>query len=241
MAPAGERHARSISVRRPRTAEHSQHACCWAAHDGRSQLVRDRANGFWIGSPSFRFHPTIKESGPFQPEDAAEIISSFFHDLYRHLADQVPATHWVDDTPFNILHAENLLRLFPQLRLVHIYRHPLDVVASYRTKAWGGSEAGMIALRLAKILQRWMDVREKLPTDVFMEIKLEALVEAPEERLVELCAFAGINMDERLVAAANGLNAAKAHIGRRDRELTGAEGDQCRQQLLPLMAAYGYS
>lgn len=204
------------------------------------QLVRGQANGYWIGSPSFQPQPVIEEAGPFQPEDAADIISSFFHDLYRHLANPAPATHWVDDTPFNILQAGGLLKLFPQLRLVHIYRHPLDVVASYRTKAWGGSGAEMISIRLSNILQRWMDVRKKLPANQFMEIKLESLVENPEDRLAEICAFTGINMDERLLAAANGLNAEKAHIGRWERDLSKAEAELCRQQLQPFLTAYGY-
>ncbi len=202
------------------------------------QLVRNRANGFWIGSPSYRLRLVIEESGPFQPEDAAEIISSFFHDLYRHLAGNPLATHWVDDTPFNILHAKNLLRLFPQLRLAHIFRHPMDVVASYRTKAWGGTEAGMIANRLANILHRWEQVRVSLPRDIVLEIKLESLVENPKETLAEISTFAGIDMDASLMDAANYLGAEKAHIGRWKKDLSGDEADTCRQLLGPFMDAY---
>lgn len=205
------------------------------------QLVSNHANGYWIGSPSYQSRPVIQEAGPFRPEDAAEIISSFFDDLYRHLAGPAPATHWVDDTPFNILHGADLLGLFPQLRLVHIYRHPLDVVASYRTKAWGGSEAGIIAIRLSNILQRWKEVRETLPDNTFMEIKLETLFEDPEDRLAELCTFIGINMDERLLAAGGALEQEKAHIGRWENDLSQAEAEQCRQQLSPFMDAYGYA
>lgn len=205
------------------------------------QLIRNHSKGYWIGSPSYRLQPVIEEAGPFKPEEAAEIIGSFFHDLYGPLAKSANATHWIDDTPFNILHAEGLLNLFPTLRLVHIYRHPLDVVASYRTKFWGGSEPEVIAIRLSNILQRWLSVRNNLPDDVFMEIKLEALAENPNVHLKEICQFSGFDLDAQLLTASKGLSREQAHIGRWQSELSDTEANSCHHHLRPLMDAYGYA
>ncbi len=84
-------------------------------------------------------------------------------------------------------------------------------------------------------------MRENLPADVFMEIKLDTLVENPEKQLAEFCVIMGINMYQRLLAAANGLNRGKARIGRWEREFAHAEAEFCRRRLHPLMASYGYS
>lgn len=203
------------------------------------QLVHRRSKGFWIGSPSYRIRPVIEEAGPLGSGEAAEIIGSFFHDLYRNLAGSESATHWIDDTPFNILHAGALSGLFPQLRLVHVYRHPLDVVASSRTKSWGGTEAEIIAIRVSNILAKWLEVRARLTAGTFMEIGLEKFLENTKDRLAEICEFVDVDVDERLLAA-DGLAREEAHLGRWERDLSRLEADRCRERLQPVMAAYGY-
>lgn len=39
-------------------------------------------------------------------------------------------THFVDHTPWHALHAEDIWRLFPHAKIVHVIRHPASVIAS---------------------------------------------------------------------------------------------------------------
>ncbi len=204
------------------------------------QLIRDRSAGYWIGSPSYRMNPVIQEAGPLDSETAGEIIGSFFHDLYRHRAGSDKVTHWLDDTPFNILHALGLLALFPDMRLLHIHRNPLDVVASYRTKAWGGQETETIARRLSHVFQKWLAVRDQLPAPMYMEIGLEPLLDNPKKVLAELCGFAGLETDQAIIEAAENVVREDAHLGRWKSDLSPQEADKCRELFHPIMTAYGY-
>lgn len=205
------------------------------------QLVCSHTKGHWIGTPSYQWHPVIEETVLLAQEKTATIIASFFHDLYRNLEGSSRATHWVDDTPFNILHAKKLLNLFPEMRLVHIYRHPLDVVASYKSKTWGGTNAEVIAIRVSNILNKWLEEKKLLPAGTYTEIRMESLLEDPKGHMADLCRFIGIEEDESLRVTAETLTLKEAHLSRWQSDLSTQEATLCRKHLHQHMVACGYS
>jgi hypothetical protein len=169
-----------------------------------------------MGSPAFQWKPKIYEAGPFHRQEISPLLAEFIHGLYRALPGKSDKTYWVEDTPYNIVYAYELWTVFPQMRFIHIYRDPLDVLASYRTQAWGGDNVEAIARRLAGVLQRWFALRERLPQETFTEIALEALAERSRYHLTSLCNFIGVEYEHALEQIP--LN--KVNAGRWRRELT---------------------
>jgi hypothetical protein len=193
----------------------------------------------WIGSYPYQRESRVRiyEAGPFAPEAIASIVAEFFHDLYRARAGNGGQTHWVEDTPTNLLHAHELLRLFPNMRLIHIYRDMRDVLASYMTKRWGGDSIEAAARRLSGIMQRWLEIRERLPQQSFMEIGLEMLADAPQVHLTRICEFVGLEYELSLAQ----IPLDRVNAGRWRREL--AQNEVCLVQpwLAPCLKAYGYT
>jgi hypothetical protein len=141
----------------------------------------------------------IYEAGPFEREAAELLVRRFFLDLVGDAAGP-HATHWVEDTPTNLVHARELLQLFPDARLVHIHRDPRDVLASYLTFRWGGDDAVAVARRLDGIYRRWSAVRDELPRGRFLEVSLEQLGADPSKGLDAVCRFCGLVPDPRVLA-----------------------------------------
>jgi hypothetical protein len=108
------------------------------------------------------------------------------------VCDAQNATHFVEDTPFNVLYFDGIRRLLPESRLVHIHRDPRDVVASYVHRTWSPSDPEMAARFYVEIMRRWEAVRESLPPDSFIEVGLAALLDQPEAVLRRVCGFWGL-------------------------------------------------
>lgn len=201
------------------------------------QLVDHYSSGMLISSPPFRLRSQIREAGPYTAEELAAVIESFFDELYRHLAGpSSSATHWLDDTPYNVLHVGELLRLFPTMKFIHIYRDPRDVLASYSTKIWGGDRFDIISRRLAGIYRRWFMIRETLPKECFVEIALESLSEDPLGILIRTCGLLDLPFEEAML----GIPLNKTNSGRWKTDIPAGEMASAIQHLEPAMRQYGY-
>jgi hypothetical protein len=176
------------------------------------------------------------DAGPFEQQEIASLVAEFYHAIFEAVPG-AEKTHWVDDTPFNIVHAPELLTLFPAMRLVHIYRHPLDVLASYRTKAWGGDDVEAIARRLAGVFKQWWSTRERIPAESYFEIGLEKLAENPRENLAEICEFAELPYEKALEE----ISLDKVNAGRWQRELDSSKVQRVMPILTPILKELGYA
>jgi hypothetical protein len=207
-------------------------------HRRLAQLINDLSyattRGSWGGSP-FQLRGRIFETEPGPRPAVEKIMSGFFDDLYAHIS-QNGETHWLEDTPYNILHANELLDLFPAMRLVHIFRDPRDVLASYLHFAWGGGNCDAAARRLAGIYQRWVEIRASLPTDCFIEISLEQLSNDPRNGLKKICDFVGIEFEENLMQ----VPLDKVHAGRWQRDIPIQEQKLVGSLLDRFVELYGY-
>jgi hypothetical protein len=207
-------------------------------HHRLSQLIHDlsyyAARGNWAGSP-WQFQAKIFETEPRPRQQVERIIAEFFNDLYAQVAPP-EKEYWLDDTPSNLLHADQLLHLFPEMRLIHIYRDPRDVLASYLHFSWGGDNFETTARRLAGIYQRWQDVRKSFPADRVLEIRLEQLSEAPRDGLTSICNFLGMDFEEGLASIP--LN--KVNAGRWQNEIPREKTGIVEEYLGKYVSWYGY-
>ena len=96
---------------------------------------------------------------------------------------------YVDDTPWNLLFFEKFLQILPNSKLIHIYRDPRDVIASYIHKNWSPSNPVQAIMYYKSCMQYWWRIREKLNKNSYLEFDFESLVNDTERTLKNLCFF----------------------------------------------------
>jgi tetratricopeptide (TPR) repeat protein len=107
----------------------------------------------------------------------------------------------VDKLPGNFFLAGLIHTHFPNARLIHVRRHPVDTSLSiwsthYQSPPNFSASRGNIVL-MYRIYQRVMEhYRRVLPPDRFLEIDYEELVSAREPTIRKLLAFCGLEWSE---------------------------------------------
>ncbi len=132
------------------------------------------------------------ETEPISGSRAREIASTFLQVLTD---DREP---FVDDTPYNICRAHELLDLYPDARIIHIVRHPRQVLGSMNSKKWGAPTWDLNARRIREVLRQGLDLVGLLATSDkrILMIKLEDLVAEPIAQMQQLCGTLGLDWHE---------------------------------------------
>ncbi len=134
-----------------------------------------------------------------RPTSFATTIERFFSTYAAHEG----RTRWGDKTPSYAFFLRELRALFPNLRVLHLIRDGRDVACSHLSLARRG--AGWTA-RTSPTAAAWWKAsiraarREgKRLADRYLEVRYEDLVSRPEATLAELCVFAELDFDERML------------------------------------------
>lgn len=124
------------------------------------------------------------------PQDPAAAAARLTHDLLDGSPRSRGRTRWIETTPDNALRAHQLVRIFPDLKLLHMVRDGRDTAASVTSRYWGPD-------RLPDAL-RWWERRTlaihrsicRLPADRVLTVHLEDLVlHRREETLARVLEF----------------------------------------------------
>jgi hypothetical protein len=199
-------------------------------------LITHQSEAEMVHSPPYRFRSTVYESGPFDKEELCELLQDYVNDLYSNVA-QSNTTCWLDDTPLSILCALELAALFKDMKLIHIYRDPRDVVSSYFTQRWGGDELETIAKRVAGIYRQWQQIKSGLPSEQFIEINLDELAASPKPTLQRICDHAGIEFEEGLLE----IKLDKTNSGRWKSDIPAKDLETVLGHLNPFLGVYASS
>jgi hypothetical protein len=118
------------------------------------------------------------------PDTAAAVLA-----LYAAYAHERGKARYADKTPQHVLHLELLTRAFPSARVVHLVRDGRNVVPSLLEAPHGPTRyADGVEYWRTRVLAGRQAGATLGPTR-YVEIRYEDLVEDPEARLRELCAF----------------------------------------------------
>lgn len=198
-------------------------------------LTDFRFTGSWTGMRMFE-KSELLYGGPQERSELASILGEFWRQVARSVSEQQGADNYVEKNTWNILWFDKLLHLVPEARLVHIYRDPRDVVASYMRQTWTPSDPVQAAIVYRDIMQRWWAVRERVPLDSYLEVSLESLVEQSEPTLRRLCGFWGIEWDRSLLAT----DLSRSHSGRWKKDLSPGEQQEVQEVLRDVLHELGY-
>ncbi len=199
------------------------------------KIVIGEYRGFWMGH-GFKINPKIKITRQFERKKILELARELVSGITENALKRYGKDIWVDHTPTNLNHVLFLHELFPDMKFIHIYRDPRDVVSSYKTKHWGGNSAWDSVPILKNTLLKWGEDKKKLPKGAYIEIPLEELVRNKNEILNKLTDFLNIEFDENMLE----IDLSKSHSGRWKKCLTEKEVEFVEKELGWFMEKYGY-
>ena len=176
--------------------------------------------------------------------DPAGAAARLAHDLLDPPAKRLGKPRWIDTTPRNAWRADSLVRIFPDLRIVHMVRDGRDVAASVSTRYWGPDDVddalGMWETRLMRIGRSLAEV----PPSQVLTVQFEDLVVRRRTETVErLLDFLGLEPHGGVRAyLARQMPPARGNVGRWARDLdAGQQRDVTRryEAALERLAAAG--
>lgn len=181
------------------------------------------------------------------------IAAEFVDFLFSQPVERADARRWCEKTPANVLYADQLHRLFPDMRLVHIIRDGRDVVSSMLERGfwpiapWEQLQRdhpfkGPVTLEGAvhywvEMLRLGREIAARVPTENYLELRLEDLVEDREATLRRICDF----LDEDLKPPMLAFDLSRSNTGRWRHELNAEQLAYFTEHAGHHLAAEGYS
>jgi hypothetical protein len=175
-----------------------------------SRLVDFSFSARWPGSESYQLSPNLYHAAPRSRGELAQILGDFVDSVINDLLVHTGKEFFVEDNTWNILFAREILDFMPSAKIIHIYRDPRDVVASFSCQRWSPNDKEQGAMWYRDMMNHWINVRSTIPTNSFYEIKLEELVSAPEITIRAICEFAEIPFDQTMLK----IDLTHSHSGR---------------------------
>jgi hypothetical protein len=142
--------------------------------------------------------------------------ATFVHELLDPVAKTAGATGWVDTTPTNVAKGPELLRMFPNMKLVHVVRDGRDVATSVTRRRWGPNDPDRALDWWAVRLRRSFRAGDQLPDSHFLTLQFEDLYVRERQRdFPRLLEFTGLTEDPAVRAFFESETPAdRAHAGR---------------------------
>lgn len=201
-----------------------------------SRLVEFAFPACWVGSESYQCAPVVYYAPPWSKDELAQVLGDFVRGVIGDLLAHTGKTFFVEDNTWNVFFARELMDLLPEAKVVHVYRDPRDVVASFSQQRWSPTDKVQGAHWYRAMMTHWFEVRSSLDGDSYHELSLESLVASPECVVRELCEFAQIPFDERMLE----LDLSHSHTGRWRTEYREEEKDAIHRILGDIIKQLGY-
>ena len=157
------------------------------------------SDSYWFGSPKFErksFHETLYLNKNIIISESIKLISQILEYYPGHSENKF----WIENTPFNLIQSHRLIQLFPEMKLIHVYREPKDVISSFKHRNYGSNDDIINAKRLVNIWRRWIDVKKILPINSYYEINLRDLVLNQKSMSKNICKFLGLVFDNNMLS-----------------------------------------
>jgi len=137
----------------------------------------------------FGFEPmliekTIKDLEPFTAEN---IITTFFQ-MYARRENK---SRWGDKTPRYRNYISKLVELFPGAKFIMLLRDGRDTALSTYTVPFGPNYVADCAMLWKNSIKASRKGASKIPSQCYMELRYEDLIEDPEKYLKQVCEFLG--------------------------------------------------
>jgi hypothetical protein len=131
-------------------------------------------------------------------EEFFEKMNKIVSELFRKVLENKNKMYVLDHTPFNLIHADFLLDLFPNMKLIHIHRDPRDVISSYSKMEWGSEERSQNYVWISDTFKRWEEIKKDLPQSTYYELSFEEMIHDPKGQFQGICSFLNVNYEKNI-------------------------------------------
>lgn len=114
----------------------------------------------------------------------AEPSREFIDIVYETMAGRAGKPRWVDKTPDNVLHLDEIRRVWPDATLIHVTREPRDCFASWKDRRGDSLEAFLAAAE--RLVRALGDRIGRAPQPGYLEVDHGALASDPEGTMAGL-------------------------------------------------------
>lgn len=186
------------------------------------------------------------------PDERYLVARTLVDRLFEEPIRLAKASRWVEKTPRNVLYAEHLWQMFPEMKLINMLRDGRDVASSMVARGFWpiGADPDFPSLSpyrgeptVAKALGYWVEVLKqsrirasRIPADRYLEIRLEDLVEHTGLVLGRLCRFLGLPVVPELFE----YNLDRPHTGRWRESFTDEQVRMTEERFGYFLALEGY-
>jgi hypothetical protein len=150
-----------------------------------------------------------------------EEFSSILHELMSRFLSPMaaglrPGELFIDKTPDHALFMDEIYRMLPRCRFIHVLRDGRDVTASFLAvsrdwgREWAPNSSRKAARRWVKYVEAVRESSKKLSPGQFLEVRYESLLENPEKELEKVARYLGLEWSTGEIEKAILQNNAKA-------------------------------
>jgi len=139
----------------------------------------------------------------FDDRQTLETKVSWFVEVLDGLAAEQNKSIWLEKTPEHIYFIEDIQRLLPDAKFIHILRNSMDTIASLHDATRNYHEAWGPGWDLNHCINRWKEAKlishkyANNPRHIL--VKYEDILENKVKKLEELCHFMGIDYDGKML------------------------------------------
>jgi len=203
------------------------------------EVTLGKAPGYWYGSKSYQVNPMLYVTQEMSLDDLYPVMGRFVDDLLSYPLRNTSKTCWCDDTPINILNGHHIARMLDGARLIHMYRDPRDVVASYADpdQAWAPNNPILSAHWVAEIMKKWSREKKTIDPDQYHEIKYEDIVANQEQHMKRIAEFVGIPFEDALLD----IELVERSVGRYKTDIPPSDLSEVTRIVQPILDEYGFA
>ncbi len=174
---------------------------------------------------------------PLNEDEFIEHTSQLLKRYFNNLKYAGNSKYIVDHTPSNIVYSVFINKILPDAKIVHIYRNPLDILCSFKTKGWGSKDVEINTQWVFDTFRQWNSAKKELPAGSFVEVKFEQVIEERESELKKLCEFLDISFAE----AFDRVDLSEHNIGRWKKNLDTNTAEKIFSDHKEIFEELGYS
>jgi hypothetical protein len=187
------------------------------------------------------------------PDGAYRVAARFVDTLLSEPTRHAGANRWCEKTPRNSIYTDQLWKLFPGMKFVHIIRDGRDVVSSMldrgfwpvaATEEFPTTRPFHGEVTFEKAVDYWVEllrlarrIAQFVPSTNYFEVRLEDLVNDPQREMAEIFAF----IDEPLDGQELDFKWSDPHIGRWKNDLSAAQVAYLHDRAGAVLLGEGYS
>ncbi len=153
----------------------------------------------------------------------------FIDIVYAAMVQCAGKARWIDKTPDNVLHRDEIAAIWPDATLIHVTREPRDCFASWKDKR--GDTLDIFLAAAGRVWDGTADVLGCAPQPGYLEVDYNALVSQPAEVMAPLLDALGEPWDHRVATLDT-----DAMVGEREtvKAVTGRDSHTNRSLVRPI-------